>query len=86
MTVDSEWLVYFGMYYKDFTAMLEKTTGKMTGMNLIRFFTYPAEPSAMVCIFQSSEDLSYWNISASAAKEIPVTVSSLVFLFEKSFK
>lgn len=72
MTVDLEWLVSLGMYYKDFTAVLEKMTGKITGVELIRFFTYSAEPSAMVFAFQSSEDISYWNISASAVKKTPV--------------
>lgn len=71
MTVDLEWLVSLGMYYKDFTAVLENDR-EMTGVELIRFFTCSAEPSATVFVFQSSEDISYWNISASAVKKTPV--------------
>lgn len=45
-----------------------------------------AEPAAVVRAFHVREDISCWNISASAAKKIPVIVSSLVFLLEKSFE
>ena len=71
MTVDLEWLVSLGMYYKDFTAVLENDR-EMAGVELIRFFMCSEEPSATVFVFQSSEDISYWNISASAVKKTPV--------------
>ena len=71
VTVDLEWLVSLGMYYKDFTAVLENDR-EMAGVELIRFFMCSAEPSATVFVFQSSEDISYWNISASAVKKTPV--------------
>ena len=71
VTVDLEWLVSLGMYYKDFTAVLENDR-EMAGVELIKFFTCSAEPSATVFVFQSSEDISYWNISASAVKKTPV--------------
>ena len=71
MTVDLEWLVSLGMYYKDFTAVLENDR-EMAGVELIKFFMCSAEPSATVFVFQSSEDISYWNSSASAVKKTPV--------------
>lgn len=74
MTVDLEWLVYFGMYFKDFTAMLENDRENDRDESHQIFFMDSAEPSAVVFIFQSSEDISYWNISASAVKKTPTIV------------
>lgn len=84
MTVDLEWLVYFGMYTEDFSGAGD-TTGKVAG-RLGRLCASPAGPAAVVRTLQLSGEISSRSISASAAKEIPVIVSSLVFLFEKSFK
>lgn len=74
MTVDLEWLVYFGMYFKDFTAMLENDRENDRDESHQIFFMDSAEPSAVVFIFQSSEDISYWNIAASAVKKTPTIV------------
>lgn len=73
MTVDLEWLAYCGVYYKDFTAVLGNDREHDRDESS-RFFTDSAEPSATVFIFQSSEDISYWNISASAVKKTPMIV------------
>lgn len=76
MTVDLEWLVSLGMYYKDFTAVLENDR-EMAGVELIRFFTCSAEPSAMVFVFQSSEDISYWKHLSFGSEENPCDIVQL---------
>lgn len=84
MTVDLEWLVHLGMYIEDFSDAGD-TTGKMAG-RLSQVLYVSSGAFGRGVRFQLSEGTSYWSISASAAKKIPVIVSSLVFLFEKSFK
>lgn len=84
MTVDLEWLVYLGMTLR-ISAVLGPRQGRgQEGSG--RLCASPAEPSAVARVLPLREEVSYRGISASAAKKIPVIVSSLVFLFEKSFK
>lgn len=78
MTVDLEWLVYFGMYYKDFTAMLENDRENDRDESH-QIFYVSAEPSANGVYFPIKRRSLQLEHLSSCSEETPAIVQSFSF-------
>lgn len=79
MTVDLEWLVYFGIYSKDFAAVLEKGPDESHRFFVLFCFFYVISTDLRNgVVFQPREDLSSWTPLSFAVKKTPTNDGSVL--------